>query len=283
MAAVLALLGVAGCAAGGTEGADHVRPPAAAPVSQAGGPPGADNTGVPAGVDLRPSGDLEITEDGAVVEGLDVAGCVVVRAADVTIRNTRVRCADPDTDVAVRLADGATRLTVLDSEVDGAGVVDVGIGWSDYALQRVEITGTNDGARVGDDTSIESSWIHGMVRQGDLHPDAVQATQGTGITLRGNTLDPRDPGTGDLGNAAVMLGSETGSRVLEQVLVEGNWLQGGNYTVNVRQDADLADVVFRGNVYGPDSRYGPAQAPAGVEFAGECRSDGETWELHEVG
>ncbi|WP_369140394.1 hypothetical protein [Modestobacter versicolor] len=280
---LLTVVLVAGCGAGDDD--DYVRPAGAAAVTDGPPtPPGPDDTGVPAGTVLEPSGDLEVTEEGAVVDGLDVDGCVVVRADDVTIQNTRIRCGDPDTANVVQVADGVTGLLVQDTEIDGMGTADIGVGWSDYTLRRVEIHRTNDGARLGDDVLIERSWIHDMTRQGELHPDCVQATQGVGITLRGNNLDVPARDIGDLNNAAIMLGSETGKRRLEQVLVEGNWLNGGNYTVNVRQDTDLDDVVFRGNVYGPDSRYGPAQAPAGVVFENEGMAEpGDRWALNEVG
>ena len=284
---VLVLLGgvaLGGCGADDEAPGDYVRPTAAPSTPEDTTPPGPDNTGVPAGVTLRPSGDLVVTDPGSVVDGLDVIGCVRVLASDVTIQNTRIRCGDPVTANVVQVGDGVTGLLVVDSEIDGLGRADIGVGWNDYTLRRVDIHGTNDGVRLGDDVLVERSWIHDMTRKGDLHPDCVQATQGSDITVRGNTLDVYSRGTGDLNNAAVMLGSETGSRVLERVLVEGNWLNGGNYTVNVRQDADLDGVVFRDNVYGPDSRYGPAQAPAGVEFDGETMADpDEEWSLNEVG
>ncbi|WP_166503367.1 hypothetical protein [Modestobacter italicus] len=283
LVALLAVVLVGGC---GTEGGDdYVRPATTASAGDGpASPPGPDDTGVPPGTVLEPSGDLDVTEDGAVVDGLDITGCVVVRADDVTIQNTRIRCADPDTANVVQVADGATGLLVQDTEIDGMGTADIGVGWSDYTLRRVEVHRTNDGARLGDDVLIERSWFHDMIRQGELHPDCVQATQGTGITLRGNTFDVPADGSGDLNNAAIMLGSETGKRRLEQVLVVGNWLNGGNYTVNVRQDTHFDDVVFRGNVYGPDSRYGPAQAPAGVVFDGETMSEtDQVWAVNEVG
>ena len=239
--AVTCLLGVlvlGGCA--GEAPGDYVRPAAAPSATvEDTSPPGPDNTGVPAGVTLRPSGDLVVTEAGAVVDGLDVEGCVQVLASDVTIQNTRIRCSDPETANVVQVGDGVTGLLVQDTEIDGLGQADIGVGWNDYTLRRVEVHGTNDGVRLGDDVLVERSWIHDMVRQGELHPDCVQATQGSDITVRGNTLDVHARDAGDLNNAAVMLGSETGSRVLERVLVEGNWLNGGNYTVNVRQDATL--------------------------------------------
>ena len=47
-----------------------------------------------------------------------------------------------------RLAAGVENLVVEDSEIDGLGTADIGIGWSNYTLRRVEIRGTCDGART---------------------------------------------------------------------------------------------------------------------------------------
>ncbi|WP_157519306.1 hypothetical protein [Modestobacter sp. Leaf380] len=272
-----ALLG--GCAGGPTTDVVlDARPSVAAQptVVADAGPPGPDNTGVPADVDLRPSDDLYITQPGSVIDGLDVDGCVVVRASDVVIRNSRIRCAEPVTANVVQVENGATGLVIEDTEIDGLGEADIAVGWSDYTLRRVDIHSTNDGVRLGDDVLIEDSWIHDMIRQGGLHPDCIQATTGSDITVRNNTLDVYNRERDDLNNAAVQLGSETGPRLLERVLIEDNYLNGGNYTVNVRGDTNFQDVVFRGNRYGTDSRYGPAMAPGGVEFSSERMDEGDT-------
>lgn len=239
--------------------------------------PGPDNTGVPAGLKLRPSGDLRITAANTIVDGLDINGCVVVLASNVVIRNTRIRCAAPETANIVQVETGATRLVIEDTEIDGLGQADIGVGWNDYTLRRVEIHGTNDGVRLGPNVVVEDSWIHSMARKGDLHPDAVQATTGRNIIVRNNTLDVYNADLGDLNNAAVQLGTETGQRILRDALFEENYFNGGNYTVNIRGDANLDNVIFRANVYGPNSRYGPVQAPRSVDFSSDVfESDGST-------
>ena len=70
--------------------------PAPAPTTQAppassGGFPNASNTGVPAGVSLKPSGSITVTQNGAVLDGLDVSGSIRVQANNVTIKRTRIR------------------------------------------------------------------------------------------------------------------------------------------------------------------------------------------------
>lgn len=241
--------------------------------------PGADNTGVPEGIELKESDGLTIREDGTVVDGLDIDGCVVVEADDVVIQNSRIRCSDPDSEPAVRVLDG-TNLQIIDTEIDGLGEARMGVGYSNYSLLRVEIHSVSDGARLGSNVTVEASWIHDLARQGDLHPDALQSTSGTGIVVRGNTLDCR--GDDDLGNAAIMLGTELGDRLLKDAVFADNYLNGGNYTVNIRADGNLEDVTFSGNVYGADSRYGPVRSPDDVHFDDDTMEEtGEPVEVDE--
>jgi hypothetical protein len=245
-----------------------------------GGFPGAENTGVPDGVTLKESDGLRISANGAVISDLDIEGCVVVDADDVTIRNTRIRCSDPASANAVQVADGATGLVIEDSEIDGLGGAQIGVGWNNYTLRRVEIHGTADGVRLGSNSVIEDSWIHDLKRQGELHGDAVQSTSGGDILVRHNTLDSVTTDNHDLNNSAIMLGTETGAQLLAEARFEGNYLNGGNYTVNIRGDANIRDVVFIDNVFGPDHRFGPVRAPRGIDFGSDVlQSTGQAVEV----
>lgn len=245
--------------------------PPAAPTGPAAGAapstvvplPDTSRTGVPAGTTLTPSGALSIWRAGTVVDGLDVAGCVNVRASDVVIRNTRIRCAHPTSGVAVLLGGGAKNLTLEGVEVDGLGVSQVCVGWGDYTLRRVDLHGCADGARFGHRVLIEDSWVHDLASIGTLHSDALQTTSASDVVVRRSTLDARSP-AGNFGNAALMLGSETGSRTVTRVLVEGNHLDGGNYALNVRGDINASGVVIRDNSFGDATRFGPVLTPARV-------------------
>lgn len=250
-----------------TPAASPAPAPAPVPVTTtvAGPVAGPDTTGVPDGVVLRPqTGDITVFTSGTVIDGLDLTGCITIRANDVTIRNSRITCSGSATTMVVATNGSYRNLVVEDSELDGSGVVDIGIGWQNYTVRRTEIRGTNDGARMGSNSTVDSSWIHGMVRKGALHPDAVQSTGGIGIRVTGNTLDPRNTDTGDQGNASVMLGSELRPGVLQDVVVSGNRMGGGNYTVNVRGDAVVAGVTVSGNTFTAGAKYGPLLAPAAV-------------------
>ncbi len=258
---VVVALALSACAVGPTQVpvATSTSPAQQSPAAAQDARPAAYNTGVPDGVRLRPSGPLRITTDGAVIDSVDVDGCVEIAADNVVIRNSRIRCSNPTSEPAVRVLPGASGLVMEDSEVDGLGRALIGVGYSGFTLVRVDIHGVNDGVRVASRTVVQDSWIHDLARQGEYHPDAIQSTSGSSITIRGNTLDAASDG--DLNNAALMLGTETGNRVLDDVVIEDNYLNGGNYTVNVRHDANIEHVVLAHNVFGPDHRYGHVLAP----------------------
>ncbi|MCI2239891.1 hypothetical protein MO973_36970 [Paenibacillus sp. TRM 82003] len=242
------------------------------PLGIPAGWPNADTTGVPAGKVLQPVGDLVVTTPGTVLDGLDI-GCLTVRATDVVVRNSRVTCTDGRM-LAVALQ-GAKGFVMEDSEIDGGnGAAETAIGWGGYTLRRVEVRGTQDGPRLGYDVTVVDSWVHGLVRDPDVHTDAMQSTTGARITVRHNTLDPRTPGVDDFLNAAVQLGTETGNHELRSVLFENNYFNGGTFSVNVSCDARFTgSVVFRGNRFGHGSKYGPVIAPAGVTFTGNTWVD----------
>lgn len=216
--------------------------------------PGQDNTGVPNQVSLRRSDSLTIKEPGTIIDGLDIRGCVDVKADDVVIRRSRITCDRPTT--AIRQWGDHTGLVVEDVEIDGTGVVSAAVGFSSYTLRRVNIHNVIDGPRMSNDTLIEQSWIHGLSRKKGSHNDAIQTTGGRDLVIRGNTLEVYDARSGDFFNAAIMVGSTTAPEV-RNLLVEGNYFDGGNYTVNFRKDLVATDIVLRGNRFGRNARYGP--------------------------
>jgi hypothetical protein len=215
--------------------------------------PDATSTGVPAGTVLKPSGPLRVTANGTVIEGFDVTGQITVEADDVTIRDVRVR----GTGGSLIILHG-TGLLVEDSELDGRGGGSPAIGFHDYTLRRVDIHDVAEGPRIsGDNVTIEDSYVHNLVQVGANHTDAVQVVGGSGIVVRGNTLRVDNPATGTLGNAAFQFGEDKAP--VRNCLVEGNFLDGGNYTINGGGGGTRgAACTFRENVVGRHARYGPA-------------------------
>jgi hypothetical protein len=242
-----------------TPSAPPTSPPAVPPTS--GIPtsfPDASTTGPRDGHTLAPSGSLTITQPGTVVADLYVDGCIDVKTTGVTITDVVVDCSRATT--AINVSNGATA-TIQYTQINGNGVVSAAVGFSGYTLSHVEISNVKDGPRMNSDVQVLDSWIHGLVRTSDSHNDALQTTGGTNIVVRGNTLQPFD-GVDDPMNAAVMIGSE--NQPLRNVVIENNYLDGGNYTILARADLDGANIVVRNNVFTRNFRYGPYRGATGM-------------------
>jgi hypothetical protein len=188
--------------------------------------PNAANTGVPAGVVLKPSGNLVITTPGAVVEGLDIKGSVVIDAPNVTLKNCKVT--DPGYAVVLIKA-GITGTTIQDCEIDNEGTGGQGITGQGTFL-RNNIHDCADGINVGgDNTLIEGNYIHMMRGTADSHFDGIQADgKFSNLTIRRNTVINEYTWT-----SAVMLDNYWGP--IDNVVIEENLLIGGGYTVYINE------------------------------------------------
>ncbi|WP_210438712.1 right-handed parallel beta-helix repeat-containing protein [Nocardioides xinjiangensis] len=222
------------------------------------GRPNASNTGVPAGTKLRPSGGMTITEDGTVIDALHVQGSITIEADNVTIRNSLIQT---DTDgYPIHVDGGATGALIENVEIDNMGGTGIGILFSTDSsgtVRRANIHSAEDGVRIqGDDVSLEYSYVHDLQRQPGGHHDTVQIRSGDNITLLGNTLLPYVESTGDPMNAALQIGSLLGDDQISNLRVVGNYMNGGNYTINGGSDGIVDSAVYSGNRFGRDYRYG---------------------------
>jgi hypothetical protein len=220
--------------------------------------PDATTTGPDPAIELTPSESIEVDEDGTVVENLHVTGGIVVTANDVTIRNVLV---DANERYGI-LVDPETSGTVIeDVRIVGGlaeGACNIGIVYGHFAARRVDISGCSDGIRAGSNTVLEDSWIHDMRDLPDDHSDGVQAIGGTNIVLRGNNIE-MDRGM----TSAMILHGHLGGD-LRDVVVEGNLLAGGGYSLNIKErTAAVENVIVRDNVWVRDSyNFGPQQGDA---------------------
>ena len=229
--------------------------------------PNASNTGVPAGTALKASGSITVSTAGTVISGLDINGCVDVKASNVVIKNSRITCGR--TTPAVRVYSGVTNLLVEDSEIDGAGTSPACIGYGEYTLFRSNLHDCVDGVEVGRDTAIEYSYVHDLSRGSGTHDDAIQTLGGVNILIVGNTLQAYRADTDDPMNASIQTGHLNEN--LTNALVAYNYMDGGNYTVNAGADSTngykISGYVFTGNRFGRDFRYGPvSELGTGITF-----------------
>jgi len=210
---------------------------------------------VPPGIALEQSGSVEVKQDGGVVEGLHITGVITVAADDVVIRNTKITHRG-----LITIRNYGENLLVEDVEIDGQGKANPVIAFNNYTLRRVNIYNVAEGPRIaGGSVTIEDSYIHHLAPDGETHTDVIQVMAGDDIVVRGNNLQSYNPDSDYLGNAAFMFGETDGP--VRSCLVEGNLMNGGNYTVNGASDEDDPDgstCTFRDNAFQRDSRYGPA-------------------------
>jgi hypothetical protein len=211
--------------------------------------PGPTNTGVPANAVLTPSGSIEITEDGAVLQDLDITGEVTILANDVTIRRVRITSGDY---YPIRYFDQPnTGLVVEDSEIVGtSGDVTAAVSFANYTARRLNIHGSADGLKADANVLIEDCWIHDLSNGPEEHNDDVQSTGGKGVTIRHNALSGAS-------NACVQTGDE--GAATEDLTVQCNWLSGGGYSLNIRGTGDTRpkNTKVIDNRFGRDSGYGP--------------------------
>jgi hypothetical protein len=210
-------------------------------------------TGVPEGVALTESGSLTLDKPGAVIDALHITGTVKVKANDVTIRRSLI---DNTGRYPITVDKGVSGFLLEDSEIDGHGEAQVAILYGGYTLRRVEIRDCLDGPRIeADDVLIEDSLIHQLHRVEGGHHDTIQIRKGRNIVVRNNTLLPYNAQTKDPMNAAIQIGSALGTVPVSGLVVEGNYMDGGNYTIN-GGSTWVTEAVYRNNVFGPHFRYG---------------------------
>lgn len=233
--------------------------------------PNAANTGVPAGTVLRPSGDITVTQNGAVLDGLDVTGCITVKANDVTIRRSRV------TGSCFHVIDNwGFRLLVEDVEVNGLNLADDCISYNNYTARRVNLHGCADGAKFGDNTVMEYSYIHDMSERCPAgvtgydpavctHNDGMQSMGGSNVVIRYNNIDNQTPH----GVSAVKIGCENSAKaptdpnyeLTSNVSVYGNRLNGGGFSVyggaaEHTGEVDGTNISVTNNTFGPGAKWG---------------------------
>jgi hypothetical protein len=254
-----------------TESPTPTTPPAtAAPAPSApspGGFPSAADTG-PTTTNLAASGSKTITQNGAVVENLRINGTLTIQANDVTIRNVLIE----NTDTYPIRATEASNLLVEDTEIDGNGEGNVAVYGGSYTLRRVDIHDTLDGPRIeGDNVLIEDSFIHDLHRVPDGHHDIIQIRNGNNIQIRNNTLTAFNARTNDPMNAAIQIGGLNGP--LSGLVVENNYMDGGNFTVNAAKNGSSL-AVFRNNTLGDNARYGPLSSGGALQWVGNVFAGG---------
>jgi hypothetical protein len=247
--------------------------------------PGALTTGVRAGVALSPySGSGVVRTAGTVISGKSI-GCIEIAAPGVVIRDSRISCSGS----AVYSGDGdyaGSGLVIEDSEIDCRGGGGTAVGEANYTLRRVNIHGCENGLDVNQNVTIEDSYIHDLYEGGDSHTDGIQLASGhfengtlvaasRNVTIRHNTIY----GVGDNGafGTSAIISNKGGDR---DILIQGNLLAGGAYTLYCEQGANGTNYRVLDNHF--STRFGPKVGAFGAST--DCSDEQQSGNvIHETG
>jgi len=263
-------------------------PPRSNPTA---GWPGPSNTGVPAGTRLTVhEGDLRITQDGTVIDGLEIRGLVRVEAKDVVIKNSLITGRPLTSSMGLVYVNGPGHsVTVQDSELYARHPSPhvMGVVGQNFTLERVNIHQVIDQVHiVGDNVVVKDSWLHHNLHfardpnhnNTPSHDDNVQIQAGRNIRIVHNTMESTH-------NAAIQVTQDMG--VVANLTVENNLLSNGGCTVNLAQKArgPLTGITLRNNRFTRTSTHGCAVIVSAPSFGGLSLSDnrwvrwtGSSWE-----
>lgn len=246
--------------------------------------PSATTTGVPAGKVLKPyntsGADLIITQDGTVLDGLEIFGDIKVRAANVTIKNSRLHggTAIPKSNTGIIDANDARvkNLVVQDSTLlpQRPSYYRDGIVGHDYSALRNHITKTNDGLGIFNrpagpaaaNVNAKGNYIHGLTfwsndpaHTDGSHNDGIQVQGGENIHIQGNTIvgdvvagsGSAQPVRGGYGTTAMLLQQNVAK--LKNVVVESNYVDAGLTSITVDSTSNKqtsVQLTLRNNFLG---------------------------------
>jgi len=146
-------------------------------------------------VTLTPkTGDLTITADNTVIQGVDLSGCIVNHAANVVIKNSRIRCNGAyGIFNDYRLASN-TGFQVVDSEIDCMGQGgSTGISGHTMTVLRVDIHGCENGLDMQEHSNLVDSYIHDLSLVGAGHTDGIQSAYQY-VLIQHNTIENNTSG-----------------------------------------------------------------------------------------
>jgi len=182
-----------------------------------------ENTGVPEGVTLRESDALTITEDDTVIDGLDVHGGIVIRARNVTVRNSRTTgriYIESGTALIEHVEVDQSANPIHWSQQHGIAVAD----GTTSTIRFSRMHGMQQGIAFQGATTIEDNWIYGIRVDAEGHADGILSNGPTdGSIIRRNWIDAT-PDEGHTVSGPLCMYGDFGQ--IRNVLVEGNLLTG---------------------------------------------------------
>ena len=212
---------------------------------------GTDANGNPNnGARVNSDGSVTIFKDGTVVDGYILSHGVVVEANNATIS----RCDISNSRYGVTIIGNYKGALIEDSSIHDCVN---GIYAHDFTVQRSNIyqMGEDGVVASGNNGIVLSSYIHNLGTATGAHADGVAIQGGSNWVIRGNNFDLPEH-AGNLSNSCVYLEPYWGP--VSNVVIDGNWLNGGNFVVYSVTDRSgtPTGVQVTNNFFGHDYNYG---------------------------
>jgi hypothetical protein len=221
--------------------------------------PDATTTGATGPLTAR-NGDLTISTAGAVVENLDMSGCVRITAPNVTFRNSRVSCSGAPQAAIVAKTTGGVLIENVDVSCANAPIK--GMLLEGATVRRADISGCEDGIYIDRNAIVLDSYIHDLYehdkgpcpnggtdascdRYG--HTDGIQVTDGgDNATIRGNYIANLTPHA-----TSAYIGDGPG---MDRIVIDRNYVTGGGYVLRCSTSGignEVTDNTIDWSGYGP--------------------------------
>ena len=217
---------------------------------------------------MKSSGSIRATTANQVIDGLDISGDVSIEAPGVVIKNSRIHGSGT---YGVLVRSGS--VTISDTDIYGPENAIAGNNWT---ASRVDIYGTyGDGVKFGSNVTLQNSWIHNLTPASGAHADGGQMQSGVqNLVVRGNVIDVSSASNS---NAALFLAPDLGPSSNGPVVIDSNWLDGGNYTVYCVDGNNgqyiVKNISITKNKFGRSSDYGPARINVPITQSGNVWAD----------
>ncbi len=160
-----------------------------------------------------------------------------------------------------------------------------------YTARRLNLHESGgDGFKATHDVLVENCWVHHIGTNPGSHADCNQTRWGSNFIFRGNNFDiPVGIGAPYKQNACFII--QTGDGPIDNVLIEDNWLTGGNFTVYFENKwrpgstnpnyGDPTNCRLLNNRFGREFRYGPLNTTGYVVVSGNVWDDtGEPMDIN---
>lgn len=229
------------------------------------------SVGLPPGLRLCPeaadaSGPLTVDVPGALIDGWDLRGGLVVTAPGVVVQRSRIT-GDGSTDYGVVTA-GEGTVRVQDSTITGR-FAQAALGGSRWTAERVEIVGVAaDGVHAGWGSRLISSVLSRFEPGADT--DGVDVRAGD-VVVEGTTVR-----MGRTHRSAVRIAPDddpAGRADDDPIVLRDNVLGGGEYSV-VQPGSARADVELVDNRFARDAARAPLRLPPAAHERGSTYTDG---------